>query len=48
MIKFLKEKKKVNLFQVLGKIQIIMMIYLIDKFDLYEVNFIIYLYKYKI
>jgi len=48
MIKFLKEKKKVNLFQVLGKIQIIMMIYLIDKFDLYVVNFIIYLYKYKI
>ena len=48
MIKFLKEKKKVNLFQVLGKIQIIMMIYLIDKFDLYLVNFIIYLYKYKI
>ena len=48
MIKFLNEKKKVNLFQVLGKIQIIMMIYLIDKFDLYLVNFIIYLYKYKI
>ena len=48
MIKFLKENKKVNLFQVLGKIQIIMMIYLIDKFDLYLVNFIIYLYKYKI